>query len=137
MGFSFEYPALYEQPDYREICGLHEYDNMVIVADQIVIWSEPASGRTAVRLADSMIDADQLSVEHREDNDPGDRVSVSFRSAGSNAYGSFTVDTYRNALYVLAFYAGTLSCEVPEREMGRFVALAHISETWHMFEPKP
>ncbi len=137
MGFSFEYPALFEQPAYQPICGLKEYDDRVVVADQIAIWSEAGNGRTQAQLADELIAKGELREEGRRVTQPGDRLTVDYRFGGVNAFGTLTIDVFGERLYVIAFNAGTLECEVPDQAVGRFEALAHIDKTFSRFAPSP
>lgn len=137
MGFAFEYPALFEQPAYQPRCGLKAYDDRVVVADQITIWSEAANGRTQEQLADELLAKGDLREENRRVIQPGDRLAVDYRFGGVNAFGTFTIDMSGERLYVIEFNAGTLECEVPDQGIGRFEALAHIDQTFTRFAPSP
>lgn len=137
LGFSFEYPALFEQPAYQTTCGLKAYDDRVVVADQIAIWSEPGDGRTQDQLADELIAKGDWKEEGRHVVPPGDRLQVDFRFGGANAFGTMTIATFEERLYVIDFQAGTLNCEVPDQAVGRFEALARIAETLQGFAPRP
>lgn len=132
LGFSFEYPAVFEEPARQALCGAHERPDGVIIANQIWVVSESALGRTAETLVDEVIARDSLSVQDRSSPE-----AVDYRVGSLNAFGTLFVRAAGDRLYTVRFEAGTLGCEFAQSEMGRFQALQHLTDTLSLFAPSP
>jgi hypothetical protein len=128
-GFSFEYPADYNNPPYE--CGPQEDGSGgIILGRRIFINIQDQTDATLEQVADEFI-TQVNSVEQRVDMTIGGEpaLAVDYRFGGTGRFGTVTFAHHAERLWVMNWTAGVF-CDLPEGKIFEGDAYAHMLKTF-------
>jgi hypothetical protein len=124
--FSFEYPAAYDSPAYRDQCAPRESEDGLMFGMRSELGYIDSGDASLAESADRLLREKDWREESRAATTISGQpaLTVAFRFGGTNRYGEFTLVPANGRLLVLGFSAGAL-CDIPEAGMTEFKAYQH------------
>jgi hypothetical protein len=128
-GFSFEYPADYDNPPYD--CGPQEDGSGgIVLGRRIFINIQEQTDATLEQIADDFI-TQVNSVEQRVDTTVGGEpaLTMDYRFGGTRRFGTVTFLHHADRSWVMNWTAGVF-CDVPEGKIFEGDVYVHMLETF-------
>lgn len=134
-GITFEYPAAYDDPAYKDSCGLKENNDGIQLGHQINLQVLEPDDLSLSEYADNLIKKKGWTVESQNNGviDGREAVTVNYRFGGTSRFGTFTLIEKTPQIFALNFSAGSF-CDIPEKQIFEPAVYTHILETFH-FNP--
>jgi hypothetical protein len=117
-GIAFEYPAVYDEPPYKDAgCGVEVAESgderFIYIGHRIIIAISPSSGRDLAADVDDFTAARELVVTDRTDQTVAgvEAVRLAYRFGGMNRLGLVTFFAHGEWLYGASITAGAF-CEM-------------------------
>jgi hypothetical protein len=128
--FGFEYPAVYDEPAYRDRCAPRAMEEGAAVGARSELVFLDAGGSSLAESADKLLESKEWTEESRADETVGGRpaLTVAYRFGGLNRYGTFTLIPFGDKLLALGFSAGA-PCDIPAAGITELDAYRHIIES--------
>jgi hypothetical protein len=133
-GFSFEYPAIYDEPSYREACGLHLDDKpqdyfgfgrvkfSLGLCDRIYLAVYDAGGLSLEAYVKGALKKEDFSSESQKAISVNGvkGYQVDYRFGGMGRFGTMTFLKEHNNIFVFNLEAGGGNCEAPVSQWDAF-----------------
>ena len=131
-GITFEYPAAYDDPAYKDSCGPKENNDGIQLGHQINLQVIEADDLSLSDYADNLIKRKGWTSESLNNSliDGREAVTVNYRFGGTSRFGTFTLIEKEPQVFALNFSAGSF-CDIPEKQIFEPEVYAHILETFH------
>ena len=133
-GFSFEYPAIYEEMPYKDSCGLQENSDGIRVGQRSELLFLDSGGLELAEYTNNLLQGKDWNVDSRESQliDGLEAITVQYRFGGTNRFGSLTLVKDEQRIFAFSFSAGGF-CEIPESPtLSEPNAYAHMLETFRL-----
>ena len=132
-GFTFEYPAIYDEAPYSESCGLKESSDGVHLGHQIDLLFLNSGGVGLAEFTSDLLQSKGWSVDSQttEPLNGLEAVAIQYRFGGTNRFGSATLVKDGDLIYAFNFSAGGF-CEVPDPQASEPNAYSHMLETFRL-----
>lgn len=133
-GFSFEYPAIYEEMPYKDSCGLEENSDAIRVGQRSELLFLNSGGLDLAEYTNNLLEGKDWNVDSRENEliNGLEAITVQYRFGGTNRFGSLTLVKDEQRIFAFSFSAGGF-CEIPESPMlSEPNAYAHMLETFRL-----
>lgn len=132
-GFTFEYPAIYDETSYKDSCGIKESNDGIHLGHQIDVLFLESNGLTLTDYASSLLQSKGWTLDSLTNVTINDlnAVTVEYRFGGTNRYGTFTLIEDNAHVLLLNFSAGSF-CNILEAQISEPAAYAHILETFRL-----
>ena len=132
-GFTFEYPAIYDEPAYKDSCGLKESSDGVQLGHQIQIQFLDSGGLNLAEYTTNLLQSKGWSADSQQ-NEPVngmEAVTVQYRFGGTNRFGTLTLVKPNDHIFAFNFTAGSF-CDISESQTSEPNAYSHIIETFQL-----
>jgi hypothetical protein len=132
-GFTFEYPAIYDEPPYRDFCGLKEYRDGIQLGHQIQLLFLDSGGLNLTEYTNNLLQSKGWSVDSQQ-NEPingVESIRVQYRFGSTNRFGTFTLVKSDERIFAFNFTAGSF-CDIPESQAFEPNAYSHMIETFRV-----
>ncbi len=132
-GFTFEYPAIYDEAAYSDTCGIKPSDAGIHLGHQIDLFFLNANGQDLTQFADNLIQTKGWSIDSQT-HDPInglEAAAIQYRFGGTNRFGTFTLVKQGEQIFAFNFSAGGF-CEVPTDQPAESAAYSHMIETFQL-----
>jgi len=116
--FSFEYPAAYDAPAYRDLCAPRAAEDGARVGMRSEIVFLESAGASLAEAAERLARDKEWTEESRTDAtiDGHPALTLEYRFGGLNRYGALTLTSAGDQLLAFGFSAGAM-CDIPEAGM--------------------
>jgi hypothetical protein len=130
-GFTFEYPAVYEDAAYKDTCGLKETAEGIQIGQRIEVRYLDSGGLSLAEFADNFVKGQGWNVDSQSSAsiNGSDAISVQYRFGGTNRFGSITFISNNGRIYAVNFSAGSF-CEMPDAQASEPNAYSRIVESF-------
>ena len=136
LGISFEYPAVYDEPQYescRVITTSQPDGTEISMGHQsFLLIQQPQESLAIQSYVENLITQKQWVLETQEETtvDGEKAIHIEYRFGGSGGrYGTATVTSHGGQIFAFNFYAGTF-CDAPEANIGEGYAYQHWLESF-------
>ena len=105
-GFSFEYPAIYDEPAYRDSCGLKENSEGIRLGLRSGLRISNSGGWSLEQYANDLLTGRDWSVDVPKNGIVSglEALTVEYRFGGANRYGTFTLVKRAELIFYLRIY---------------------------------
>lgn len=117
-GFSFEYPAVYEEPAYIDRCGLKENATGIHLGQRIDIQFLDPGGLGLEDFASNLLQGKDWRVDsHTSQLISGlEGINIQYRFGGANRFGTISLVEHNNRIFGFNFSAGDF-CDIQENQV--------------------
>jgi hypothetical protein len=132
-GFTFEYPAIYDELPYRDSCGLKENSDGIQLGHQIQLLFLDSGGLNLTEYTSNLLQSKGWGVDSQQ-NEPINGVeatTIQYRFGGTNRFGTFTLVKPDNRIFAFNFTAGSF-CDIPENQASEPNVYSHMIETFRL-----
>jgi hypothetical protein len=133
-GFSFEYPAIYEEMPYKDSCGLKESSDGIHVGLGSELLFLDSGGLELAEYTNNLLQGKDWSVDSRESQliDGLEAITVQYRFGGTNRFGTFTLVKDGERIFAFSLSPSNL-CGIPDSpRLSELNAYAHMLETFRL-----
>ncbi len=132
LGFTFEYPAVYEDPAYQQACGLKASETGVRVGQRIELQFLDPGGLSLADYAASLLKGKDWSVDSQQQETIGglDALTIQYRYGGANRFGTLSLVEHAGRILAFNFTAGSF-CPAPGEDAAEPAAYAHLLKSLH------
>ncbi|MBN2002658.1 MAG: hypothetical protein JXA21_04815 [Anaerolineae bacterium] len=132
-GFTFEYPAAYDETPHKDACGIKENDDGIHLGYRIDVQLMELNGLNLIDYATALLQSKGWTLESMRSVTINDLKAVTFvyRFGGTNRYGTITLIEDDMRVFSLNFSDGSF-CNIPEAQVSEPAAYAHILETFRL-----
>jgi len=132
-GFSFEYPAVYEEPAYIDRCGLKENETGIHLGQRIDIQFLDPGGLGLEDFASHLLNGKDWSLESqtRQSISGLEGINIQYRFGGTNRFGTISLVEHNSHIFGFNFSAGGF-CDVQENQVlvSETTVYAHLLESF-------
>lgn len=132
-GFTFEYPAIYDDAAYKDSCGVKEIGDGIHLGHQIDLLFLNSGGLGLADFTNAFLQSKGWSVDSQNNNPINgfEAVSAQYRFGGTNRFGTLTLVKQNDQIFAFNFSAGGF-CEVPADQPTEPAAYSHMIETFKL-----
>ncbi len=132
-GFTFEYPAAYDNASYKDSCGIKESNDGIHLGHQIDLLFLESNGLDLTEYANTLLQSKGWTSTSliNATTDGLERVTVEYRFGGLNRFGKFTLIKSGAHIFALNFTAGSF-CDIPEASLSEPEVYSHVLETFRL-----
>jgi hypothetical protein len=130
-GFSFEYPAIYDEAPYTP-CGVKTNQDAVSLGGRSDLLILDPNGLGLKDFIDQTIKTKGYSLQAQKNEliDGYDSITIEYRFGGLNRFGTFTMFKRGSLVFAFGFTAGA-ACDIPESQLFEIDAYQHMIMTFH------
>ncbi len=129
-GFSFEYPAVYDDPANEATCGLYESPESIHFGHQIEVTLQDIAGLTLDDFTQNLVQNKGWTVDTQQ-HDPInglEALTLQYRFGGTNRFGTLTLIQHAGSVLSLNMTAGSF-CEIPGNPLTEPEAYTHLVQS--------
>ncbi len=117
-GFSFEFPAVYEEPAYKDLCGLKENETGIHLGQRIDIQFLDPGGLGLEDFASQLLQGKDWRVDsHTVQLISGlEGINIQYRFGGTNRFGTISLVEHNSRIFGFNFSAGN-SCDIQVKQV--------------------
>ena len=133
LGFTFEYPAIYDEAPYNETCGLKERNDGVHLGHQIDLSVLNSGGPGLAEFTSDLIQNKGWSVDSQttEPLNGLEAITIQYRFGGTNRFGAAALVRDGERIFAFNFLAGGF-CDVPDPQASEPNAYSRMLETFRL-----
>lgn len=136
-GFTFEYPAVYEEPAYQDLCGLKFNGDGIHLGQRIDLQSLDPGGLGLEDFASNLL----LGKDWRVDVQTSQLISgleginIQYRFGGTNRFGTISLVEHNGRIFVFNYSAGSF-CDITENQVQvlESAVYAHVIESFLFYK---
>ena len=132
-GFTFEYPAAYDNTSYITSCGIKESNDGIRIGHQIDLMFLESNGLGLPEFANNLLQSKgwtSNSIKNATTNGL-ETITVDYRFGGTNRFGTITLIKQNSFIFALNFSAGSF-CDIPKSQVSEPEVYSHILETFQL-----
>ena len=136
LGVSFEYPAVYDEPQYEScrvtITSQPDGTEISIGHQSFLLIQQSQESLTIQSYVENLITQKQWALEKQEEAIVGGEkaIHIDYRFGGNGGrYGTATVTSHGGQIFAFNFYAGSF-CDATEANLGEGYAYQHWLESF-------
>ena len=132
-GFTFEYPAIYDELPYGDTCGLKENGDGIQLGHQIQLQFLDSGGLNLKEYTSNLLQSKCWSVDSQkiEPINGVEAISVQYRFGSTDRFGTFTLVKPDERIFAFNFTAGSF-CDIPENQVSEPIVYSHMIETFRV-----
>jgi hypothetical protein len=136
-GFSFEYPALFDERENKSNCGIKQNNNDILLGHRIEISIFDAKAKSLKEFTSEFLKTKAWIIENQKEDMVGSHegITVDYRF-GQSRFGTITLIKNAEMIYAIGITSGSW-CEIPEVNFTEPQVYAHLLDTIQFFLQYP